>query len=62
METEEGAKSLINYGIKSSVDEKKTAESILKAAKSKEKGILYLKASNQDLSTRVELSISGQKV
>ena len=42
VETEEGAKSLINYGIKSSVDEKKTAESILKAAKSKEKGILYL--------------------
>ena len=62
VETEEGAKSLINYGIKSSVDEKKTAESILKAAKSKEKGILYLKASNQDLSTRVEVSISGQKV
>ena len=62
VETEEGAKSLINYGIKSSVDEKKTAESILKAAKSKKKGTLYLKASNQDLSTRVEVSISGQKV
>lgn len=62
VETEEGTKSLINYGIKSSVDEKKTAESILKAAKSKKKGTLYLKASNQDLSTRVEVSISGQKV
>ena len=38
VETEEGTKSLINYGIKSSVDEKKTAESILKPAKSKKKG------------------------
>lgn len=60
VETEEGAKILINYGIKSSVDRKKTAESILKAAKSKKKGTLYLKASNQDLSTRVEVSISSQ--
>lgn len=62
VDTEEGSKTLVNYVIENEVDVEKTAESILSAAKSGKTGTLYLKASKQDLSTRVEVSIASQTV
>lgn len=62
VDTEEGSKTLVNYVIENEVDVEKTAKSILSAAKSKKSGTLYLKASKQDLSTRVEVSIGSQTV
>lgn len=62
VDTEEGSKTLVNYVIENEVDVEKTAKSILSAAKSQKTGNLYLKASKQDLSTRVEVSIASQTV
>lgn len=63
VDTQEGKKTLINYAISHSVDQKKTGNSIYEAAKSgKHKATLYLQPIKRDLSTRVEVSISSQTV
>jgi len=62
VETEEGQKTLINYVIRQSVDTRKTGDSILEAAKEGKSGKIYLKAGEEDTNTRIEVSISSQKV
>ena len=62
VDTVEGTKTLANYVIENAVDVDKTATSIYEAAKEGRNGSLYLKATNKDLTTRVEVSITNQKV
>ncbi len=62
VDTVEGTKTLVNYVIENAVDVDKTAASIYEAAREGRSGTLYLKKANKDLTTRVEVSITNQKV